>query len=58
MKHLIAIDIDGTLVQSDGKLSKENIETIHKINALGHKVVLATRFTFKCSSLILKRFLI
>lgn len=42
MKYLIAIDIDGTLVQSDGKLSNENVETIHKINALGHKVVLAT----------------
>ncbi len=41
-KHLIAIDLDGTLLDSNSKISEENINTIKKVSELGHMVVLAT----------------
>jgi Cof subfamily protein (haloacid dehalogenase superfamily) len=41
-KYLIACDIDGTLLSRQGKLSPKTIETLNKVAALGHIVVIAT----------------
>ena len=35
-KKMIALDLDGTLLNSESKLSDFTIETIKKISALGH----------------------
>ena len=42
MKYLIAIDLDGTLLNDNGELSNENIKAINKVKTLGHKVIIAT----------------
>ncbi|ERT50299.1 HAD family hydrolase [Enterococcus faecium] len=42
MYKLIACDLDETLLTSDSKISKENVEAIHKAKILGVKFVLAT----------------
>lgn len=39
---LIAIDLDGTLLNNAGELSVKTIETIGKVQEAGHKVVIAT----------------
>jgi Cof subfamily protein (haloacid dehalogenase superfamily) len=39
---LIAIDLDGTLINTEHKISKENIKAIKKAQELGHEVVIAT----------------
>ena len=41
-KKMIALDLDGTLLNSESKLSDFTIETIKKISALGHKVIITT----------------
>lgn len=41
-KYLIACDIDGTLLSRKGELAKETIETLRKVEKLGHIVVIAT----------------
>ncbi|MFA6801223.1 MAG: HAD family hydrolase [Acholeplasmataceae bacterium] len=41
-KYLIACDIDGTLLNEQGKLLPETIETLRKVHQLGHIVVIAT----------------
>ncbi|MDQ0223103.1 Cof-type HAD-IIB family hydrolase [Streptococcus moroccensis] len=41
-KKLIAIDLDGTLLNSQSQLSQESIDTVKKVAALGHQVVIAT----------------
>lgn len=41
-KYLIACDIDGTLLNEQGKLDPITIETLRKVSDLGHKVVIAT----------------
>ncbi|MFA5693061.1 MAG: HAD family hydrolase [Acholeplasmataceae bacterium] len=41
-KHLIAIDLDGTLLDSNSEISNENKEVIKTLSNLGHMVVLAT----------------
>ena len=49
MFKLIAIDIDGTLYNSEGELSLENKEAIKKAIEKGIKVVLASRKDDNCS---------
>ncbi len=41
-KKMIALDLDGTLLNSESKLSDFTIDTIKKISALGHKVIITT----------------
>lgn len=41
-RHLIAIDLDGTLLNNDSKIPLKNKEVIHKLLDKGHMVVLAT----------------
>ena len=42
MYKLIAIDLDGTLLNDDKKISKDNLNTINKVIELGYEVVIAT----------------
>lgn len=42
MIKLIAIDLDGTLLSSDGTISKNNIEALHFAHQAGAKIVLCT----------------
>lgn len=42
MEYIIAIDLDNTLLDNQGLVSKENYEIIQKVKALGHHIVLAT----------------
>ncbi|MCY6369870.1 Cof-type HAD-IIB family hydrolase [Clostridium ganghwense] len=42
MYKLLALDMDGTLLDNNQKISKENIEAIQKAKELGVKVVLTT----------------
>lgn len=43
MYKLVAIDLDGTLLNSYGEVSKENKEAIQKATKNGTEVVLASR---------------
>ena len=51
---LIAIDCDGTLLDSITTIHKNNIETIKKLNKLGYLVVIATGRPFRASKLFYK----
>lgn len=42
MKKLICLDLDGTLLDNNGTLSKNTIDTIKKTQKLGHEVVVCT----------------
>lgn len=42
MIKLIAVDLDGTLLKSDGSISLENKEALHQAKELGIKVVICT----------------
>ena len=42
MYKLVALDMDGTLLNKDKKISKENYEAIQKARSMGVKVVLAS----------------
>lgn len=42
MYRLIAIDLDGTLLDKNKKISKENIDTVNEIIRGGYEVVIAT----------------
>ncbi len=41
-KHLIIIDLDGTLLNSQSKISTKNKDVIKKLSKKGHMIVLAT----------------
>lgn len=41
-KYLIAIDLDGTLLTDDKKISRLNMQTITSLQKRGHKIVIAT----------------
>lgn len=41
-KHLIALDLDGTTLNNDSKLSELTIKTLKKLQNLGHLVCIAT----------------
>ena len=42
MEKLIAVDIDGTLLTDDKKISEKNKEVLKKIREAGHKLVIAS----------------
>ncbi|WP_102028810.1 Cof-type HAD-IIB family hydrolase [Salirhabdus sp. Marseille-P4669] len=46
---LIATDLDGTLLNEEGEISKENVEAIKKAMNLGIKFVVATGRSFKAA---------
>ncbi len=46
-KKVLFFDIDGTLVDFDGKLSDQTKEALYKVKASGHKIVICTGRT-KC----------
>ncbi|TWS94041.1 Cof-type HAD-IIB family hydrolase [Streptococcus sp. sy018] len=41
-KKIIAIDLDGTLLHSDETISTYTVETLKKVEALGHTIIIAT----------------
>ena len=41
-RYLIALDMDGTLLKADQTISEYTIQTIKKVSALGHIVILAS----------------
>ena len=41
-QHLIAIDLDGTTLNNQSKLSRFTIETLRKLDELGHIVMIFT----------------
>ncbi|MGT2961229.1 HAD family hydrolase [Streptococcus caballi] len=41
-KKMIALDLDGTLLHSDNTISDYTVDTINKVQELGHQVVIAT----------------
>ena len=48
-KHLIAVDLDGTLLTDDKKISKRNIQALRKAMKQGHEVVIATGRPYRAS---------
>ena len=42
MKYLVVCDWDGSLLNNSGKISNYTKEILHKIDKIGHKVVIAT----------------
>lgn len=48
--HLIAVDLDGTLLTDDKKISKRNQSVLSRLRELGHKVVIATGRPYRASS--------
>lgn len=42
MYKLIALDLDGTLLTDDKKITRENLDTIHHLIEIGYEVVVAT----------------
>ena len=48
-KHLIAIDLDGTLLKDWETVSNETIEYLKEVQNMGHKIVLATGRPFRSS---------
>ncbi|MDH6365248.1 Cof subfamily protein (haloacid dehalogenase superfamily) [Enterococcus sp. PF1-24] len=49
MKKLIAIDLDGTTLNNESKLTMKTKETLHKAIAAGHHVVIATGRPYRMS---------
>lgn len=41
-RHLIAVDLDGTLLKDDKTISAANIAALQRARANGHEVVIAT----------------
>ena len=48
-KHLIAIDLDGTLLKDWQTVSDETVEYLKKVKEMGHEIVLATGRPFRSS---------
>lgn len=47
--HIIAIDLDGTLLRNNHLPSELTIQTLQKLHNLGHKVIITTGRTFSSS---------
>ncbi len=47
MKHLIACDLDGSLLNRQGELTQKSIDVLNKLRELGHTVVIATGRPFE-----------
>lgn len=50
-KHLIAVDLDGTLLTDDKKISARNKLALQKAREQGHEVVIATGRPYRASSM-------
>ncbi|MCD8511012.1 MAG: Cof-type HAD-IIB family hydrolase [Bacillus sp. (in: Bacteria)] len=48
-QHLIAVDLDGTLLTDDKNISLRNQNTLAKLRQLGHQVVIATGRPYRAS---------
>lgn len=48
-KHIIAIDLDGTLLRNDHQPSQFTIETLRKVAQLGHMVIITTGRSYSSS---------
>ena len=55
-KYLIALDLDGTILYDFDSLSETLCEFMHKLQDLGHKIVIATGRPFRSSKFIYERF--
>ena len=53
-KKLIAVDLDGTLLNSESKLSSYTIETIQKVSEQGHRVIITTGRPYRMADHIYK----
>ncbi|WP_062324965.1 HAD-IIB family hydrolase [Holzapfeliella floricola] len=53
-QKLIALDLDGTTLNRQGKVSQRTKETLSKVTQLGHRVILATGRSFQISKHIYK----
>lgn len=53
-KHLIALDLDGTLLKDDKTISKTTKNVIQKAREAGHEVMIATGRPFRSSELYYK----
>ena len=53
-KKLIAVDLDGTLLNSESKLSSYTIETIQKVSEQGHQVIITTGRPYRMADHIYK----
>lgn len=47
--HLIAVDLDGTLLSDEKTISKRNRDVLFRLRKLGHKVVIATGRPYRAS---------
>lgn len=54
-QHLIAIDLDGTLLTDDKLISKRNLATIEKAKQQGHIVCIATGRPYRASQMYYKQ---
>lgn len=54
--YLIALDLDGTILYDFDSLSETLCEFMHKIQAMGHKIVIATGRPFRSSKFVYERF--
>lgn len=55
-RWLVALDIDGTLMQEDGVVSPEVIAQVQRVRDLGHEVMLATGRSVAMTLPVLERF--
>ncbi|MFA9555861.1 Cof-type HAD-IIB family hydrolase [Evansella sp. AB-rgal1] len=56
--HIIALDLDGTLLTDDKKISIRNKTVISKLRELGHKVVIATGRPYRASKVYYQELLL
>ena len=54
MYRLIAIDLDGTLLNSSKKISEENREAVNRLISLGYQVVIATGRRYYSAKMLVK----
>ncbi len=54
-KHLIVLDLDGTLLTDEKKISVSTLETLKKARNMGHEVMIATGRPFRASELYYKQ---
>ena len=54
MYRLIAIDLDGTLLNSSKKISQENKEAVNRLIGLGYQVVIATGRRYYSAKMLVK----
>lgn len=54
-KHLIVLDLDGTLLTDEKKISVRTLDTLNKARKNGHEVMIATGRPFRASELYYKQ---